>query len=104
MRELNLELLACGCLREKPFLWALCDGSVAQSVEQQTENLRVGGSIPPQTTIFRLYNQLFLNLAQIFALVFLTMWIFPRIYTLCFLSKFVKFLFKSKIVLIPNKS
>lgn len=54
MRELNLELLACGCLREKPFLRALCDGSVAQSVEQQTENLRVGGSIPPQTTIFSL--------------------------------------------------
>ena len=26
--------------------------SVAQSVEQKTENLRVGGSIPPQGTIF----------------------------------------------------
>ena len=28
------------------------DGSVAQSVEQRTENPRVGGSIPPGTTIF----------------------------------------------------
>ena len=27
------------------------DGSVAQSVEQRTENPRVGGSIPPGTTI-----------------------------------------------------
>ena len=26
--------------------------SVAQSVEQKTENLRVGGSIPPQGTIY----------------------------------------------------
>ena len=26
-------------------------GSIAQSVEQETENLRVGGSIPPQGTI-----------------------------------------------------
>ena len=25
-------------------------GSIAQSVEQETENLRVGGSIPPQAT------------------------------------------------------
>ncbi len=25
--------------------------SVAQSVEQETENLRVGGSIPPRSTI-----------------------------------------------------
>ena len=29
--------------------------SVAQSVEQQTENLRVGGSIPPRGTIFLFY-------------------------------------------------
>jgi hypothetical protein len=28
------------------------DGPVAQLVEQQTENLRVGGSIPPWATIF----------------------------------------------------
>ena len=27
------------------------NGLVAQSVEQETENLRVGGSIPPQATI-----------------------------------------------------
>lgn len=31
-------------------------GSIAQSVEQETENLRVGGSIPPRaTTIALLY-------------------------------------------------
>ena len=29
-----------------------CFASVAQSVEQRTENPRVGGSIPPGTTIF----------------------------------------------------
>ena len=28
-------------------------GLIAQLVEQQTENLRVGGSIPPETTICR---------------------------------------------------
>ena len=31
-----------------PFL----NGSIAQSVEQETENLRVGGSIPPRATTF----------------------------------------------------
>lgn len=30
--------------------FTLC-GLIAQSVEQKTENLRVGGSIPPQATI-----------------------------------------------------
>jgi hypothetical protein len=33
------------------------EGQVAQSVEQWTENPRVGGSIPPLATIFRLLNQ-----------------------------------------------
>ncbi len=28
------------------------NGLIAQSVEQKTENLCVGGSIPPQATIF----------------------------------------------------
>ncbi len=32
-------------------------GQVAQSVEQWTENPRVGGSIPPLATIFRFSNQ-----------------------------------------------
>ena len=32
-----------------PF-WVAIDALVAQSVEQQTENLPVGGSIPPQGT------------------------------------------------------
>ena len=31
---------------------------VAQSVEQETENLRVGGSIPPLGTIFAVVAQL----------------------------------------------
>ena len=31
--------------------------SVAQSVEQETENLRVGGSIPPQGTIYAVVAQ-----------------------------------------------
>ena len=30
-------------------------GSVAQSVEQRTENPRVGGSIPSRATIFMIY-------------------------------------------------
>jgi hypothetical protein len=33
------------------------EGQVAQSVEQWTENPRVGGSIPPLATIFRFLNQ-----------------------------------------------
>ena len=39
---------------------------VAQSVEQQTENLRVGGSIPPQGTMYAVVAQLVeRNLAKV---------------------------------------
>ena len=37
----------------------LLGGWIAQSVEQQTENLRVGSSILPLTTIFTIFPFLF---------------------------------------------
>ena len=40
-------------------IFAIFLGSIAQSVEQETENLRVGGSIPPRATIFSITIDLF---------------------------------------------
>ena len=39
----------------------LQNGSIAQSVEQETENLRVGGSIPPRATITSFSTKFFLQ-------------------------------------------
>ena len=42
------------------FVISLSFGSIAQSVEQRTENPRVGGSIPPRATITKkFYKQCF---------------------------------------------
>ena len=44
-------------VRQNPNLLHFAYGSIAQSVEQETENLRVGGSIPPRATTL-LFNHL----------------------------------------------